>query len=107
MDEREARQLVVLHKCKSRTRHLDRLVPRQMTNESARKRCLSGAEVTGQRDEVAGFERTGEIGCEAPRRLFVRQGQGEACAPRRCQKHRCPATLPPSDWRFRREGRYM
>src|ERR1700720_3085731 len=87
MDEREARQLVILHQCKSRTRHLDRLVAAELANERARKRRLSGAEVARQRDEVAGFERAREIRCEAPGRLFIRQCHGKACAPGRCQKH--------------------
>ena len=87
MNEREARQLVGLHQGEGRARHLDRLVAGEIADQRARESRFAGAEIARQRHEIAGFERGGDVGREALRRLLVRQCHGKACAARGGQKH--------------------
>src|SRR5436305_12444482 len=107
MNDTQARHFVDLHQSESRAGHLDGLVAGEMADERAGESSFAGAEVAGQGDEIAGFERASDIGGEALRRLLVRQCHAIACAARRRQKHLGLATPPRSGWRFRREERYM
>ena len=55
--QREARQLIGLHQGEGRARHFDRLVAGEMADQGAGESGLAGAEIAGQRDQVAGLER--------------------------------------------------
>ena len=72
MNEREARKLVGLHQGEGRARHLDRVVGRQLPDESAREGRFAGAQRAGKRHQIAGLERGGDIARETHRRLLVR-----------------------------------
>ena len=81
MDEGEFRQIVGLHQREGRARHLDRGVAGKMRDHRAHQRRLARAEITRQRDEVAGLEQVREIDGETPGRLLVRQRDRELSRP--------------------------
>ena len=89
MHERETRQLVGLHQREGRARHLDAVVAGEIADQRARERGLAGAEIAGQRHQVAGLERSGDVHRRSrTRRRLVRQRHGEACAAGGGRKHR-------------------
>ena len=88
MHHREARQLVDLHQREGRARHLDRLVVSEIADHRARECGLAGAEIAGQRQHVAGFERGCDVHHQPQGGLLVRQHHREARAARGGQ-HGC------------------
>ena len=78
MDQRKARQIVILHQREGRARNGDDGVFREIADQRARERRLAGAEIARQRDEIAGLERIGDVGREPRRRLLVVQRDGKA-----------------------------
>ena len=88
MHQREARQLIGLDEGEGRARHFDAVVAGQIADQRAGKGGLAGAEIAGQRHQIAGLERAGDIGHEGGQRRLVRDGHSEACATRGRQQHR-------------------
>src|SRR5205823_12617730 len=73
MDHGKARQRVTLHQRERRARHFEPLIPGEMPDQRACERRLSGAEIAGERDEIAGREHGGDIRREPARRRLGRQ----------------------------------
>ena len=57
MNQREARQFIVLHKRESRAWHLDGLVAGEVADQRAREGGFAGAKIARQRHQIAGLER--------------------------------------------------
>ena len=65
VNQREARQLIGLNESEGRARHFDRVVAGEIADQRAREGRLAGAEIARQRDQIAGFERGGDVDHEA------------------------------------------
>ncbi len=76
MHHGKARQLVGLHDGEGRARDLDCGIAGEPADQGAREGGLAGAEVPGQRDQVARLDRDGDILHQPVHRLFVRQHHG-------------------------------
>ncbi len=77
VNQRERRQVVGLRKREGRARNLQRLVAGEIADHGAGRRGLAGAEVAGQRDDVAGADQQREIGHQMRGRGLVRKCQRE------------------------------
>src|SRR6266487_6294834 len=75
VDQRKARQRVALDERERRARHFEPLVLGESANQRARERGLAGAEIAGERNEIAGGEDGGDIRGQPARRLLVRKHQ--------------------------------
>ena len=73
----EARQLVGLHQREGRTWHFDGLIAGEVADQRARERGLAGAQIAGQRHQIAGLERERDLGRKPRRRPFARQHHRE------------------------------
>ena len=61
MHQRKARQFVGLHQREGRARHRDVRIVGEVADQRAGERGLAGAEIAGQRHQVAGLERVGDV----------------------------------------------
>ena len=75
---REARQVVGLHQREGRARHRDVRIVGEIADHGAGEGGLAGAEIAGQRHQIAGLERRRDVGDEAHRGLLVGERHGEA-----------------------------
>ncbi len=83
MHQVEARQLIGLHQREGRARHFHGLVAGEMADQGAREGGLAGAEIAGQRDQVARLDQAGDVGHQAARGLFVGRARRRSCSWRR------------------------
>src|SRR5262245_23179580 len=78
MDQWKLWQLVDLHQREGRARHLDRRVAGEIADERAHERGLAGPEIARERDEVAGFQRIGDVDGEPAGGVLIGQRHREA-----------------------------
>ncbi len=88
MHQQKARQLVILHQREGRARHLDRVVAGEVTDQRPRERGLAGAEIAGQRHQIAAVQQSGYLSCEARGIGFAAQRYRKARAGGGGRKHR-------------------
>ena len=78
MHHGKTRQLVGLHQRERRARHFDGFIAGEMADERAGKGGLAGAEIAGQRDQVAGFDQRGDVEHQSMRCPLVGERHREA-----------------------------
>jgi hypothetical protein len=68
----KARQIVILHQGKGGAGYLEQVIVGPKANYGSGEGGLPGAEIAGQRDEIARFQRDADIDGELLQRALVR-----------------------------------
>ena len=92
--QRKARQVIGLHQREGRARHRNVRIVGQKPDHGAGERGLAGAEIAGQRHQIAGIERGRDIHHQAPDALFARQRDAVARSAGGDRKHRHTFAMP-------------
>ena len=92
--DRKPRQVVGLDQREGRARHRDVRIVGEIADHGAGERGLAGAEIAGQRHQIAGLERGRDVGDEPLGGLLVGERHGEARSAGGEGKHQAGLTSP-------------